>query len=79
MLDMQFACKIAAMAIGKRKRKRQEILWIPSNEIPETPARPFYRHLNRVLAKNGFDDFVEEICAKFYEPKMGRPGLAPGI
>jgi transposase len=67
------------MAIGKRKRKRQETLWIPTNEIPNAPAHPFYRRLNSVLTKHGFDDFVEEICAKFYAPTMGRPGLAPGI
>lgn len=67
------------MAIGKIKRKRQETLWIPTNEIPDPPAHPFYRRLNSVLTKHGFDDFVEEICAKFYAPKMGRPGLAPGI
>jgi transposase len=67
------------MAIGKRKRKRQETLWIPTNEIPNAPAHPFYRRLNSVLTKHGFDDFVEEICAKFYAPTIGRPGLAPGI
>ena len=67
------------MAIGKRKRKRQETLWIPTNEIPSAPAHPFYRSLNNILTKHGFDDFVEENCAKFYAPKMGRPGLAPGI
>ena len=67
------------MAIGKRKRKRQQTLWIPTNEIPNAPAHPFYRRLNSVLAKHGFDDFVEGICAKFYAPTMGRPGLAPGI
>jgi transposase len=67
------------MAIGKRKRKHQKSLWIPINQIPDAPAHPFYRRLNSVLAKHGFDDFVEEICAKFYAPTMGRPGLAPGI
>jgi transposase len=67
------------MAIGKRKQKRQETLWIPTNEIPNAPAHPFYKGLNKVLMKHGFDDFVEDICAKFYAPKMGRPGLAPGI
>jgi transposase len=67
------------MAIGKRKRKRQETLWIPTNEITKPAAHPFYRRLNSVLDKNKFDDFVEEICAKFYAPKMGRPGLAPGV
>jgi len=67
------------MAIGKIKRKRQETLWIPTNEIPNAPAHPFYKRLNFILTKHGFDDFVEEICARFYAPKMGRPGLAPGI
>lgn len=67
------------MAIGKRKRKRQETLWIPTNEIPKPAAHPFYRRLNSVLDKNRFDDFVEKICEKFYAPKMGRPGLAPGV
>jgi transposase len=67
------------MAIGKIKRKRQETLWIPTNEIPNAPAHPFYRRLNSILTKHGFDDFIEEICAKFYAPIMGRPGLAPGI
>jgi len=76
---MRFTSKIAVMAIGKRKRKRQETLWIPTQEIPAPPAHPFYRRLNSILAKHGFDNFVEEICAKFYAPKMGRPGLAPGI
>ena len=79
MPDQSFACKIRAMAIGKRKQKRQETLWIPTNKIPNAPAHPFYRSLNTVLTKHGFDDFVEDICAKFYAPKMGRPGLAPGI
>jgi transposase len=77
--DQLFASKIAAMAIGKRKRKRQETLWIPTKEIPNAPAHPFYKSLNTILTKHGFDDFVEEICAKYYAPKMGRPGLAPGI
>jgi transposase len=77
--DQSFTSKITAMAIGKRKQKRQETLWIPTNEIPNAPAHPFYKGLNKVLMKHGFDDFVEDICAKFYAPKMGRPGLAPGI
>ena len=65
------------MAIGKRKRERQETLWIPTQEIPAPPAHPFYQRLNEILKQNQFDDFVEGICAKFYAPKMGRPGLIP--
>lgn len=72
-------CKIAIMAIGKRKQARQETLWIPAGQIAAPPAHPFYRRLNEILTQNGFDKFVEQICAKFYAPKMGRPGLIPGI
>jgi transposase len=76
---MHITCKMMAMAIGKRNKKRQETLWIPTGQIPEAPAHPFYQRLNSILAKHKFDDFVEEMCAKFYAPKMGRPSLAPGI
>jgi transposase len=67
------------MALGKRKREQQETLWIPTGQISKPPAHPFYKRLSTVLGEQQFDDFVEKICAKFYAPKMGRPGLAPGI
>lgn len=67
------------MAIGKRKGKRQETLWIPTSVIPKPPAHPFYKQLNFILNQHGFDGFVEKLCAKFYAPKMGRPGLVPGV
>jgi transposase len=31
-----------------------------------------------MLDEAGFDRFVEQLCAEFYAPVMGRPGLAPG-
>ena len=40
---------------------------------------PFYEALNEVLSEHGFDDFVEELCGKFYAEKMGRPSVAPGV
>jgi transposase len=67
------------MAIGKRKHARQETLWIPTGTIPALPAHPFYRRLNEILTQNEFDKFVEQLCARFYAPKMGRPSLIPGI
>ena len=67
------------MAIGKRKRERQETLWIPTSEIPTPPAHPFYKQLNSILNRHGFDEFVEKRCGKFYAPHRGRPGLIPGI
>ena len=66
------------MAIGKRPT-RQSAMWIATNDLPRPAAHPFYRRLNAMLVKADFDQFVEGLCAKFYAPTMGRPGLAPGI
>jgi transposase len=68
------------MAMGTRKdRERTEMLWMSSSEIRATAAHPFYKRLNELLEKHGFDYFVEGECKPFYADKMGRPGLAPGI
>ena len=40
---------------------------------------PFYQRLNEVLEREGFDEFVESRCTKFYAAKCGRPSLTPGI
>jgi len=34
--------------------------------------------LNRVLDEGDFDGYVEQVCARFYAPSMGRPSLSPG-
>jgi transposase len=67
------------MAMGTRKqRERQEPMWYRS-ELPEAPGHPFYKRLNEVLEREGFDRFCEERCCKFYHEKLGRPSLAPGL
>jgi transposase len=67
------------MAMGTRKqRERQEPLWY-QGELPEAPGHPFYRRLNEVLEREGFDRFCEGRCREFYHEKLGRPSLAPGI
>lgn len=66
------------MAMGKRKKHDQPILFIPTAKLPQSAAHPFYAKLNEVLAGWKFDEFVEGLCAKFYEEKIGRPSLAPG-
>jgi transposase len=70
---------IAPMSMGKRKRERQPTLWVPATHLPTAASHPFYRRLNALLAKHGFDDFVEAECAGFYAETIGRPGLPPGI
>ena len=67
------------MAIGKRKNGQQEELWIPSVDLVKGPGHPFYQRVNKLLAEADFDEFVEDLCAKFYAGNVGRPGLAPGI
>jgi transposase len=68
------------MAMGKRKRGRQEELWVETQSLPKSPGHPFYERLNRVLSSHGFDEYVEELCTPFYSPdKRGRPSVAPGV
>ena len=56
--------------MGKRKRKqRQQSMWIATQDLPKSASHPFYAALNRVLDKNGFDEYVEGACAAF----MRRP------
>jgi transposase len=66
------------MAMGKRKAYAEPPLFIVATDLQQSPAHPFYRKLNEILAEGGFDPFVEGLCAKFYEPTMGRPSLPPG-
>ena len=68
------------MAMGTRKqREKQEGIWIAPTELAAAPGHPFYQKLNELLEAEGFDEFVEGRCAKFYAAKFGRPSLTPGI
>src|SRR5208283_3087167 len=68
------------MAMGRRQhRERQEDFWVAHTQLAAAPGHPFYERLNAVLDAEGFDRFVEELCAKFYAPQFGRPSLTPGI
>src|SRR5881409_3842058 len=67
------------MGMGRREQqRRQEELWIAHTDLPRTVGHPFYEQLNRLLEERGFDEYVEQQCARFYAEKMGRPSLAPG-
>ena len=66
--------------MGTRKqREKQEDIWIAHTELASAPGHPFYERLNELLEGEGFDEFVEGRCAKFYAVKYGRPSLTPGI
>jgi transposase len=67
------------MAMGRRNREKQAEIWIDYTRIPKSPGHPFYERLGKILSARKFDDFVEELCAKFYAEKMGRPSIPPGV
>jgi transposase len=68
------------MAMGtRRQREKQEGLWIAHTELASAPGHPFYQRLNELLEAEGFDEFVESRCAKFYAARFGRPSLTPGV
>ena len=66
------------MSMRRRPTEKQPELWIATTDLARTPGHPFYERLNAVLAKEGFDEFVEEHCARFYAAG-GRPSIPPGI
>jgi transposase len=68
------------MGMGtRRRRQRQEPMWIAQQELAKGPAHPFYQRVNELLEEKKFDEFAEKECAKFYAAKMGRPSWTPGI
>ena len=67
------------MAMGTRKRRqRQEQLWVTHTELVTGPGHPFYKRLSQLLDGEKFDEFCEQECAKFYADSNGRPSLTPG-
>ena len=57
--------------MGTRKgRERQGDLWVAYTEMASGPGHPFYVRLNEVLDGEGFDAFVEKLCAKFFAWRM---------
>ena len=64
--------------MGKRRKGRQETMWVATKDLPRSPGHPFYQQLNLILESQGFDTFVEGQCRRFYAPGVGRPSLPPG-
>ncbi len=67
------------MSMSRRASERQELLWVPTTELPTAPGNPFYTKLNELLSEADFDRKVETMCAQFYSAGKGRPSIAPGV
>src|SRR5260370_8590634 len=69
------------MAMGtRRKRERQQDLWIATGDVVKTAGNAFYDRLNDILDEGKSDQRVEHLCRKFYkQSSYGRPSIAPGV
>jgi transposase len=69
------------MAMGRRKkRERQQDLWIEASAIVEPKGNAFYDRLNEILSEHRFDEKAERLCQKFYKKSQyGRPSITPGV
>jgi transposase len=68
------------MAMGRRRKERQQEFWIASQDVVKSPGNAFYDRLNSILDQHKFDQKVEVLCRKFYKKSQyGRPGMAPGV
>ena len=56
------------MAMGRHERGRRQEIFIETTGL-RTAQNPFYQRLNAILSEHGFDDFVEQLYAKFYDAK----------
>src|ERR1700749_4821798 len=66
------------MSLGKRRREKQEPIWIEATSLALPGGHPFYDRLGALLDQRGFDGFAGNSCKRFYS-QTGRPGLAPGV
>ena len=67
------------MAMGTRKRReRQQQLWVAASDIVQTPANAFYDRLNQILDQHNFDRHLEQLCRRYYQGPFGRPSITPG-
>lgn len=68
------------MAMGRRKkRERQEDLWVVSSEVVTSPGHAFYERLNQILDEHHFDRNLEHLCRRYYKGRRGRPSITPGV
>ncbi len=64
----------------RKKRERQQDLWIATSAVVESPGNVFYDRLNQILDEHRFDGKAEALCRKFYKNSpYGRPSIAPGV
>ena len=66
------------MALGNRKKPEQKRLCVSTSELCASSSHPFYERLNQLLEKDGFDEWLEELCRPYFSDR-GRPSIPPGV
>ena len=68
------------MSMGSREDGKQRPLWVTTSELARGEGHIFYRRLNELLARHGFDRFVEDLVEekKIFAETLGRPSIPPG-
>jgi transposase len=68
------------MSMGSREGGDQPPLWVTTSELVRGEGHLFYRRLNELLGRHGFDPFVEKLVEekKIFAETLGRPSIPPG-
>jgi transposase len=66
-------------ALRRRKKSLQQELFVTTDSLPTSDGQVFNSKVKQLLADEGLDRWIEELCASFYSPIRGRPGISPGI
>ena len=67
------------MGMGRRPQHQQSDLWVTTADLPQSPGHAFYDKLNALLAEDGFDRHVEDLCRPYYAEGQGRDSIPPGV
>jgi len=68
------------MSMGSREGGEQPPLWVTTSELSRGEGHLFYRRLNELLGRHGFDPFVERLIEekRIFAETLGRPSIPPG-
>jgi transposase len=69
------------MSMGTREDGKQPPIWVETGELARSEGHVFYRRLNELLSRHGFDVFVEKRVwqSEVFAEGIGRPSIPPGI
>jgi transposase len=68
------------MSMGTREDGKQGSIWVEASEVARGEGHVFYRRLNKLLGRHGFDAFVEKRVSesRVFADGVGRPSIPPG-